>query len=170
MDLNTLANIAEIVAAAIVLGGVGFAFVELSQLRQQRRDTAAIELSRSFQTPEFSRSLRLVLELPEGVTRAQLAQMEPEYEEAAMLVSLTLESVGIIVNRNVIPGDPQRPDVTSGIRVGSPGITARGMGENEVNQIVELMDTAMVNAENGDILDQVAQRVAELCRNFPVYK
>ena len=73
----------------------------------------------------------------------------------------TLESVGIIVNRNVIPGDPQRPDVTSGIRVGSPGITSRGMGEAEVNQIVELMDTAMVNRENGDILES---GFAESCR------
>jgi glycine hydroxymethyltransferase len=82
----------------------------------------------------------------------------------------TLESVGIIDNRNVIPGDPQRPGVTSGIRLGSPGITSRGMGEAEVNQIVEMMDTAMVNSENGDILDQVSQRVAELCRRFPVYK
>jgi glycine hydroxymethyltransferase len=82
----------------------------------------------------------------------------------------TLESVGIIVNRNVIPGDPQRPDVTSGIRVGSPGITSRGMGEDEVIQIVELMDTAMLNTENGGILDQVSQQVAELCLKFPVYR
>jgi glycine hydroxymethyltransferase len=82
----------------------------------------------------------------------------------------TLESVGIIVNRNVIPGDPQSPNVGSGIRVGSPGITSRGMGDNQVNQIVDLMDTAMVNTGDSDILDQVSQRVAELCRNFPVYK
>lgn len=82
----------------------------------------------------------------------------------------TLESVGIIVNRNVIPGDPQRPDVTSGIRVGSPGITSRGMAEAEVLQIVDLMDTAMANRENGDILEQVSQSVADLCRKFPVYK
>ncbi len=82
----------------------------------------------------------------------------------------TLESVGIIVNRNVIPGDPQRPDVASGIRVGSPGITSRGMAEAEVLQIVDLMDTAMANRENGDILEQVSQRVADLCRKFPVYK
>ena len=60
----------------------------------------------------------------------------------------TLESVGIVVNRNVIPGDPQRPDVTSGIRVGSPGITTRGMGTAEVGQIVELMDIAMVNRKD----------------------
>jgi glycine hydroxymethyltransferase len=82
----------------------------------------------------------------------------------------TLESVGIIVNRNVIPGDPQRPNVSSGIRVGSPGITSRGMDDDQVNQIVDLMDTAMVNTDNGDVLDQVSQRVAELCRNFPVYR
>jgi glycine hydroxymethyltransferase len=82
----------------------------------------------------------------------------------------TLESVGIIVNRNVIPGDPQGPDVTSGIRVGSPGITSRGMAEAEVYQMVDLMDSALVNHENDDILGQVAQGVADLCRKFPVYK
>jgi len=82
----------------------------------------------------------------------------------------TLESVGIIVNRNVIPGDSQRPDVTSGIRVGSPGITSRGMGQDEADQIVELMDTAMVNRENGDILENISQRVVDLCRRFPVYR
>ncbi len=82
----------------------------------------------------------------------------------------TLESVGIIVNRNVIPGDPQRPDVTSGIRVGSPGITSRGMGEDEVDQIAELMDTAMVNREKGNILERVSQSVVDLCRRFPVYR
>lgn len=82
----------------------------------------------------------------------------------------TLESVGIIVNRNVIPGDSRRPDVTSGIRVGSPGITSRGLGINEVNQIVELMDTAMVNRENRDSLQQVSKEVVDLCRKFPVYK
>ncbi len=82
----------------------------------------------------------------------------------------TLESVGIIVNRNVIPGDPQPPNITSGIRVGSPGITSRGMGGDEVNLIVELMDTAMVNAGNGDILSRISRRVAEICLNFPVYR
>ena len=81
-----------------------------------------------------------------------------------------LESVGIIVNRNVIPGDSQRPDVTSGIRVGSPGITSRGMKEAEVQLIVDLMDTALENRENGEILEKVSQAVTDLCRKFPVYK
>ena len=82
----------------------------------------------------------------------------------------TLESVGIVVNRNVVPGDPQRPDVTSGIRVGSPGITSRGMGESEVFQIADLMDRAMINRRNAEVLVQVSNRVGDLCRNFPVYK
>jgi glycine hydroxymethyltransferase len=81
-----------------------------------------------------------------------------------------LESVGIIVNRNVIPGDPQKPDVTSGIRVGSPAITSRGMGEAEVNQIVDLMDEAFINRHIPDALAQLSRKVVDLCRRFPVYK
>ena len=82
----------------------------------------------------------------------------------------TLESVGIIVNRNVIPGDPQKPDVTSAIRVGSPAITSRGMGEVEVYQIVELTDKALVMRHVPDALDQVSKKVVDLCRRFPVYR
>ena len=82
----------------------------------------------------------------------------------------TLESVGIVVNRNVIPGDPERPDVTSGIRIGSPGVTTRGMGEVEVAQMVDLMDSAMTNRDNPLELENVAEGVAGLCRRFPVYQ
>ena len=82
----------------------------------------------------------------------------------------TLESVGIMVNRNVIPGDPQRADVASGIRIGSPGVSSRGMGEREVFQIVDLMDRAMGNSRDGAVLTQVSKQVADLCRRFPVYK
>ncbi len=81
----------------------------------------------------------------------------------------TLESVGIIVNRNVIPGDPQKPDVTSAIRIGSPAMTSRGMGEAEVNQIVELTDKALAKRQVPDALDQVSKEVVDMCRRFPVY-
>jgi glycine hydroxymethyltransferase len=82
----------------------------------------------------------------------------------------TLESVGIIVNRNVIPGDPQKPDISSGIRIGSPGITTRGMGLDEIDQIVSWMDISMKNNKDGDILGQISQEVINLSRKFPVYK
>ncbi len=84
------------------------------------------------------------------------------------LAEKTLESVGIIVNRNVIPADPEKPEISSGIRIGSPAITSRGMQESEVQQIVRLMDTTMSNIERPQILKQVAQEVQSLCKQFPI--
>jgi len=80
----------------------------------------------------------------------------------------TLESVGIIVNRNVIPADPERPEVSSGIRIGSPAITSRGMQEPEARQIARMMDKSMSNIESTQILNQVAQDIRNLCKQFPV--
>jgi glycine hydroxymethyltransferase len=81
-----------------------------------------------------------------------------------------LESVGIVVNRNIIPGDPEKPDTTSGIRIGSPGITARGMGKIEIDQIVGLMDAAMINRDHPRELKKIAKGVGDFCRRFPVYR
>ncbi len=86
------------------------------------------------------------------------------------LAEKTLESVGIIVNRNVIPEDPERPDLTSGIRIGSPAVSSRGMAEPEVQQIARIMDAAMLNIENSQILGQVAKEVEDLCKKFPILK
>jgi glycine hydroxymethyltransferase len=60
--------------------------------------------------------------------------------------------------------------VTSGIRVGSPAVSSRGMTEPEVHQIVRIMDTAMSNSENSQILGQVADKVKDLCHKFPIQK
>jgi glycine hydroxymethyltransferase len=86
------------------------------------------------------------------------------------LAEKTLESVGIMINRNVIPGDPEKPDVTSGIRIGSPAITCRGMQEAEVEQIVRMMDRAILNREDSRALKQISSDVQVLCKKFPVQK
>ncbi len=104
MELSTLANLAEVFGALVVVGSVAFAFVQLAHFRRQRSDMAAVELARSFQTPEFTRAIRLVLSLPDGASAKQV-KSDPTYEDAAMLVSLTLESVGIMVHRRVISID-----------------------------------------------------------------
>lgn len=101
IDLSTLASLAEVFGALVVVGSVGFAFVQLAHFRRQRADMAAVELARSFQTPEFTRAIRLVLSLPDGATAEQV-RSDPSCEDAAMLVSLTLESVGIMVHRRVV--------------------------------------------------------------------
>ncbi len=80
-----------------------------------------------------------------------------------------LESVGINVNRNVIPYDPQRSAIASGLRLGFSSITVRNMGDAEVVKIVELIDTALANSNNKRILDNVSNQVAKLCQSFPAY-
>jgi hypothetical protein len=88
-----------------VVGGLLFAAVELVHYRRQRKEAAAIELARSFQSPEFAHALGVVLALPPGLDADGLRAVGPEAEDAALLVSLTLESVGIMVHRRVVELD-----------------------------------------------------------------
>jgi glycine hydroxymethyltransferase len=80
-----------------------------------------------------------------------------------------LESVGIVVNRNVIPNDPQPPDAASGIRVGASAISARGMEAADARRIVGLLDTTLGNGGRPAVLAQVTTEVAAICSEFPVY-
>ncbi len=105
MDLDTLANLAEIIGVLIVVGGFVFALMQILHFRRQRRDMAAIELVRSFNNPEFARAIRLVMLLPSGISAAELRQREGRYEDAALFVSVTLESVGVMVDRRVVARD-----------------------------------------------------------------
>ncbi len=79
-----------------------------------------------------------------------------------------LESTGIIVNRNVIPNDPQPPDQASGIRVGASAISARGLETTEARRIVALIDTVMDSRGRQEALDHVASEVSAICREYPV--
>ena len=80
-----------------------------------------------------------------------------------------LEFVGVIANRNVIPSDSDSPGTVSGLRLGSSAVTSRGMGKPEIVKIADLIDAAMINHENKDVLDRVSKEVLELCKKFPVY-
>lgn len=80
-----------------------------------------------------------------------------------------LESAGITVNKNMIPFDTKSPFVTSGIRIGSPAVTTRGMKEKEMEIIAELIDRAINNYENESELKDIKADVKELCNKFPLY-
>jgi len=80
-----------------------------------------------------------------------------------------LDEAGITVNKNMIPFDPKSPFVTSGIRVGSPALTTRGMGKDEVRVVVDLMDRVITNSEDKDIISSVKSEVKKLCKSFPIY-
>lgn len=81
-----------------------------------------------------------------------------------------LDDVGITVNKNTIPFDPESPFVTSGIRIGSPAVTTRGMKEPEMDKIAEAINLALTAGENREKLQQAAGIVADLCAKFPLYR
>jgi glycine hydroxymethyltransferase len=80
-----------------------------------------------------------------------------------------LTSVGIIVNKNVIPFDKQRPTIASGIRIGTPAVTTQGMGTEEMYRIGELISSALKNRDNNTKLKEIAKKVRNLTGDFPVY-
>jgi glycine hydroxymethyltransferase len=79
-----------------------------------------------------------------------------------------LDHAGITVNKNAIPDDPQPPMRTSGIRIGTPAVTTRGMGEAQMAQIAAWMVEVLQNIGDTARQERIAAEVAELCRSFPV--
>jgi glycine hydroxymethyltransferase len=80
----------------------------------------------------------------------------------------SLETAGIIVNRNAIPFDPRPPRVTSGIRLGTPAVTTRGFGPGEMKLIASLIVNVITNIGKRDVLNQAREEVRQICQRFPV--
>ena len=82
---------------------------------------------------------------------------------------IALDEAGITVNKNMIPFDPKSPFITSGIRIGSPAMTTRGMGIDEVKIIVDLIDQVILNHDNKEKIQSIKKHVNELCSSFKIY-
>ena len=80
-----------------------------------------------------------------------------------------LALAGITTNKNAIPFDPLPHSVASGIRIGTPGITTRGMKEDEIMQIAQLISKVLKNHESTDLLENSKKEVRDLCSKFPIY-
>jgi len=80
-----------------------------------------------------------------------------------------LGNAGITVNKNAIPFDQNPPMVASGVRLGTPAVTTRGMGEAEMDQIAEFISRVLAAPEDGAVLAKVKAEVEALCRKFPLY-
>jgi len=93
-----------------------------------------------------------------------------ETELTGKIAEDTLELAGITVNKNAIPFDPHPPTITSGIRIGTPAITTRGMKEDEMGVIAGFINEALINIDNGKVLSRIKDDVRELCHKFPMYK
>lgn len=84
-------------------------------------------------------------------------------------VEKLLETVGIIANRNVIPGDESKPGAVSGVRFGTAAVTTRGMGTAEMDMIADLIDRTLAGAHDASCLAGIKGEVQALCKRFPVY-
>jgi glycine hydroxymethyltransferase len=134
--------------------------------------------------PEFADYQRATLDnalvLANELKRLGLYLISGGTDTHVILISLTqtgntgreveeaLNRAGIVVNRDGIPFDPHPPLVTSGIRLGTPAVTTRGFGKEEMKQIASLVVKVINNPGNADIENEVKQEVSQICSRFPV--
>ena len=81
-----------------------------------------------------------------------------------------LEKTGITVNKNMVPFDQRSPFITSGIRVGTPAITTRNMGKEEMKNIVSMIDSVIKDPDNNENTHRIKAEVINLCESYPIYK
>ncbi|MGH7848870.1 MAG: serine hydroxymethyltransferase [Thermodesulfobacteriota bacterium] len=111
------------------------------------------------------------LKLVSGGTDTHLVLVDlRETELTGKIAEETLEQAGITVNKNAIPFDPRPPAVTSGIRIGTPAVTTRGMKEKEIEIIADFIKEALNNPGSEKVLSRIKDDVRGLCSQFPVYR
>ena len=120
--------------------------------------------------------------LAEGLAKRGYRMVSGGTDNHLMLVDLSdkgvtgaqaevvLGAAGIICNKNLIPFDTRRPAETSGIRLGTPAVTTRGLKEPEMDTLADCIHEVLSHGDNQDVLAAVRARVTELCKTFPIYK
>lgn len=81
-----------------------------------------------------------------------------------------LDSINLTANKNAIPNDPEKPWITSGIRLGSPACTTRGLKEQDFVQIGQIISKAFYNTKDSEILKQCKEEVLNICQKYPIYQ
>lgn len=102
-------------------------------------------------------------------THLMLLDLRPQ-ELTGKAAEHLLDEVGITVNKNAIPFDPESPFVTSGIRIGTPAVTSRGLRQAEMKEIAEIIGLVLLNKGVDKAMQQAAQRVQALCNKYSLYE
>jgi len=101
---------------------------------------------------------------------SMLIDLRPRFPEiSGKKVENTLVQAHITVNKNMVPFDTRSPFLTSGIRVGTPAVTTRGLKENDMNKIVGLIDEVITGIENESIIKSVGERVVRMMKDYPLF-
>ena len=80
-----------------------------------------------------------------------------------------LGKVGIVINKNMIPYDPQPANLASGIRIGSPALTTRGFSEEDIREVARLLADTLKNHENSEVLEEIAAKVKAKAEKYPMF-
>jgi hypothetical protein len=103
LPLSTIANIAEIIGATTILTGLIFGWIQLRQYRVQQRDAVASSLTQTFYNRDLARALSLLQTIPDDVRLAELRAKGPEFVAAAVTVTTSFETMGILVFKRIAP-------------------------------------------------------------------
>jgi hypothetical protein len=103
INLDTLASAAQIIGAGTIITAVIFGSFQIREYRRRRENIVAAEIMRSFYGPDFARAVFLIQTLPDAISANELRSQGPKYEEAAILITTTFETMGLLVFRNIAP-------------------------------------------------------------------
>jgi hypothetical protein len=105
LSLDQLAAFAEIIGAGSIITGLIIGVLQIRAHRSQQRDRVATNLMQTFYNPEFSKAIVLLYQLPDGISTADMRQRGPEFEDAAVVVSTALETMGLLAYKKITQFD-----------------------------------------------------------------
>jgi glycine hydroxymethyltransferase len=149
-----------------VIAGKAVCFGEALQPAFKQYQTKVVANARALAKALQTRGFRIVA----GGTDCHLFSVDLRPKNATgKEAEEALDKAGITVNKNAIPYDPQKPFIASGVRIGTPAVTTRGMGEAEMEAIAQLIDEALAAKADDAKLKSIQREVAALCGRFPLY-
>lgn len=149
-----------------VIAGKAVAFGEALKSDFKVYSAQVIENARTLATQLQNRGFKIVSNGTDNhLMLVDLRCINMTGKEADRLVS----GVNITANKNTVPFDPQSPFVTSGLRLGTPAMTTRGMGTAEFTEIANIISDRLLHPEDESVAQDCLQRVAALCQRFPLY-
>jgi hypothetical protein len=105
MSLQQIASIAEIIGAFTIVSGLVFGWFQIRVYRTQQRDRIATNLMQTFYNPDLARAVSLLHKLPDGISIREMRKMGTEYEDAAIIVSTSFETMGLLVYKRIAQFD-----------------------------------------------------------------
>ncbi|MBK22480.1 MAG: serine hydroxymethyltransferase [Halobacteriovorax sp.] len=150
-----------------VIGSKAVAFLEALQPEYKDYQTKVIENAKALAESLQGKGVGIV----SGGTDNHLILVKTDsLDVTGKEAEAILEEAGITCNKNMIPGDKRSPFVTSGIRLGTPAITTRGLNTEHMGKIADWIVEAIKNKDNAEALNKIKTEVEDLCKEYPVYK